>query len=285
MTGRGRVVSWIASGCVLLGAVLLAWWALLDRAGEPAESGRGCPSGPPEELRAEVLEELPHDPAAFTQGLAFDAHGNLFESTGIEGSSAVRQLDPATGEVVRSVPLDGDLFGEGLAVGLDGEIVQLTWTEGRALRWDPEDLEPLGEFDYGGEGWGLARIRDGAFAMSDGSDALIVRDVEDFGILDRVEVGRDGGGADMLNELEWDGEHLWANRWRTDEIVRIDLECSRIDAVLDASELHQRAAAVASSSTQSDMDVLNGIAHVDGDVFLVTGKRWPVMFRVRIVPT
>ena len=34
-----------------------------------------------------------------------------------------------------------------------------------------------------------------------------------------------------------------------------------------------------------DADVLNGIAHDDGtDTFLVTGKHWPALFRVRFVP-
>lgn len=28
--------------------------------------------------------------------------------------------------------------------------------------------------------------------------------------------------------------------------------------------------------------MLNGIAHVGGDEFLVTGKDWPTMFRVRL---
>ena len=37
-----------------------------------------------------------------------------------------------------------------------------------------------------------------------------------------MTVQRVGGDADRLNELEWDGEVLWANRYQTDELLRID---------------------------------------------------------------
>ena len=30
------------------------------------------------------------------------------------------------------------------------------------------------------------------------------------------------------------------------------------------------------------LPILNGIAHIDGDEFLITGKYWPKMFRVRL---
>ena len=39
----------------------------------------------------------------------------------------------------------------------------------------------------------------------------------------------------MLNELECVGDHVYANVWQTDEIVRIDLATGRVDAVVDAS--------------------------------------------------
>ena len=119
--------------------------------------------------------------------------------------------------------------------------------------------------------------------MSDGSDELVQRDPADFSETDRWRVQRDGGPTDQLNELEWDGTHLWANRWQTDEILRIDLACRRVDGVVDASAL--AADAAATSSAPGDDDVLNGIAHLPGtDRFLVTGKLWPTLFEVRFVP-
>ena len=56
-----------------------------------------CPRRVPQ-----VLAELPHDPTAFTEGLEID-DGILYEGTGLEGRSQLRELDPETGAVRRSV--------------------------------------------------------------------------------------------------------------------------------------------------------------------------------------
>jgi glutamine cyclotransferase len=248
----------------------------------PADAGDCGPAAPPERLTVEVLDLRPHDPTAFTQGLLV-VDGALYESTGQEGESTVREVDPVTGEVRRSVPLEPDLFGEGLTAVGDDRLVQLTWQHGRALVWDREDLSLVDEHAYDGEGWGITTLDDGRLVMSDGSDELAVRDPGDFAELERWTVERARGPADRLNELEWDGEHVWANRWQTDEIVRIDPDCHHVEAVVDASALSEWARDVAEPG--HDIDVLNGIAHLPGtDRFLVTGKDWPAMFEVRFVP-
>lgn len=250
----------------------------------PAASWPGpCPSGAPEALVPEVVRELPHDPEAFTQGLVV-LDGVLYESTGLEGSSSLRALDPDTGQELRRTDLAPDLFAEGLAEGDAGHLVQLTWKNGRALVWDRGSFAQVGEFEYAGEGWGLTTLDDGTLVMSDGSDELVQRDPAVFSETDRWRVQRDGGPADQLNELEWDGAHLWANRWQTDEILRIDPACRRVDGVVDAAALAADAAATGAAAGD-DVDVLNGIAHLPGtDRFLVTGKLWPTLFEVRFVP-
>ncbi len=242
----------------------------------PAECG---PAAPPTRLVPEVLGERPHDPTAFTEGLLI-VDGVLYESTGLEGASSVRAVDPLTGSVLRRSDLDPDSFGEGLTA-IDGDrLVQLTWKQGIAIVWDRTDLQRVGEHRYEGEGWGITTLDDGRLVMSDGSDTLTVRDPSDFSAIERWTVTRSDGTVDRLNELEWDGGRIWANRWQTDEIVRVDPRCHRVDAVVDTSTLRRRAAAVATAP----IDVLNGIAHEPGtDRFLVTGKDWPVMFEVRFV--
>lgn len=243
----------------------------------PVECG---PATSPARLVPEVLGERPHDPTAFTEGLLI-VDGVLYESTGLEGASSVRAVDPLTGSVLRRTDLDPSSFGEGLT-NIDGDrLVQLTWKEGIAIVWDRMDLQRVGEHRYEGEGWGITTLDDGRLVMSDGSDTLTVRDPSDFSAIERWTVTRADGTVDRLNELEWDGERIWANRWQTDEIVRVDPRCHRVDAVVDASVLRRRAAAAATAP----IDVLNGIAHEPGtDRFLVTGKDWPVMFEVRFVP-
>ena len=244
-----------------------------------------CEVAPPARLEAEVVAERPHDRTAFTQGLVF-LGGRLFESTGLRGASSLRELDPATGSVLRQAPVPGDAFAEGLTATADGRLVQLTWTEGLAFVRDPDTLEVAGEFRYPGEGWGLTTLDDRRLVQSDGSDTLVVRDPDTFEPLERLTVRRADGATDQLNELEWDGRHLWANRWRTDEIVRIDLRCATVDAVVDTSALATRVVAMPVPEGLAPPEVVNGVASIPGtDRFLVTGKRWPTMFEVRFVPT
>ncbi|UDY35662.1 glutaminyl-peptide cyclotransferase [Dermatobacter hominis] len=278
MTRRPSVA--VAVAACLVALVLGACSS--DDGAAPATTAPTCAAGAPERLAVEVLDERPHDPTAFTQGLLV-VDGDLYESTGQQGESTVREVDPTTGEVRRTSDLDPELFGEGLTAVGDDRLVQLTWKDGRALVWDRADLTLVDEHAYDGEGWGITTLDDGRLVMSDGSDRLAVRDPDDFAELDRWTVERSDGPADQLNELEWDGERLWANRWQTDEIVRIDPTCHRVDAVVDAAALTERAREAA--DPDEPIDVLNGIAHLPGtDRFLVTGKDWPVLYEVRFVP-
>lgn len=240
-----------------------------------------CAAATPERLAVEVVRTLPHDPGAYTQGLVV-ADGRLFESTGREGASTVREVDPGSGEVLDRAALPSDQFAEGLTMDPQGRLVQLTWLDGLAYVRDPDSLEVVEEYSYVGEGWGLTTLGDGTLVMTDGSDVLTLRDPEDFTELEARVVQRVGGGADLLNELDWDGEWLWANRYQTDELLRIDPECATVTGVADLAPLREAAAAEAASNG-TPIDVTNGIAHLPGtDRYLVTGKWWPTMYEVRI---
>ena len=246
----------------------------------PAPTAAATPSAVPT-LRPEVLAELPHDPAAFTQGFEIDG-GVLYEGTGLEGRSQLRELDPDTGAVRRSVPLPGQLFGEGITVVGD-RIWQLTWRDGVALEWDRATLTLRREVPLDGEGWGLCddggEPPDGHRARlvrSDGTDRLRFHDPVTFAEQGSVAVTLNGAPVTQLNELECVGGQVWANVWQTDRIVRIDPATGQVTAVVDAAGLLDPARRAAA-------DVLNGIAAVPGGdgEFLVTGKLWPVTFRVR----
>lgn len=247
----------------------------------PATPPTSCSDDAPQRLVPQVIEQHPHDPTSFTQGLLVD-DGTLIESAGRYGESSIRVADIDSGTVLRRVDVPDEAFAEGVTLAPDGRLVQLTWKEGRAFVRDPATLEVVDEYRYDGEGWGITTLGDGSFVTSDGSDRLTVRDPSTFEPTRTVTVRRNGGPVDQLNELEWDGAHLWANRWQTDEIVRIDPVCSRVDAVVDAGALE---AAAQQAAGDQPIDVLNGIAHVPGtDRFLVTGKYWPVLADVRFVP-
>lgn len=230
------------------------------------------PSGPVPTSQPVVVAEIPHDPGAFTQGLELTG-AVLYEGTGLAGESELRTLDPSTGQVDRAAPVPEDYFGEGITV-VGEHVWQLTYRDGVAVQWDRATMTPVREVPLAGEGWGLCY--DGQRVIrSDGSDRLRFHDPADLSEVGGVDVTRDGSPLRGLNELECVDGTVWANVWPTDSIVRIDPGSGAVDLVVDASGLRQR-------GIPANAQVLNGIAHVAGDEFLVTGKDWPKMFRVRL---
>ena len=237
-----------------------------------------APVSPVPVLVPEVLESYPHDVDAFTQGLLLEGDA-LFESTGLYGSSSLREVDPETGEVLREEAVPGAYFAEGLALVGD-RLIQLTWQKETAFVYDKETFESLGTFSYSGEGWGLCF--DGAHLyMSDGSATISRRDAETFEVEGELEVTLRGEPLVFLNELECVDDTLYANVWQTDAIVEIDKESGRVVAAVDASGLLSEE----EREGLRDGAVLNGIAYDrESETFLITGKLWPKLFRVRFVP-
>jgi glutaminyl-peptide cyclotransferase len=227
------------------------------------------PDGPPH-LRIEVVGAMPHDPSAFTEGYELSG-GVLYESTGLAGASTLRAEDPRTGRLLDRVDLPPDYFGEGIAVVGD-RIWQLTWQQDVAMLRDRATLRQLGTASYQDEGWGLCY--DGKrLVMSDGTSQLTFRDPATFAVTGQVRVDYDG----RLNELECAGGSVWANVFPTKTIIRVDPSTGAVTGVADLSALGP------TGDTSAD-DVLNGISVApDPGEFLVTGKRWPLVYRVRFV--
>jgi hypothetical protein len=112
----------------------------------------------------ELLETVPHDANAFTQGLELINSTHYYESTGLYGKSQVRIVDLQTGEVMDRNVMDDQYFGEGLCSYTDSEsgqrrLIQLTWKAQTGFLYDPVSLQLLDSFSYStttSEGWGIA---------------------------------------------------------------------------------------------------------------------------------
>ena len=259
-----------------LGAALVvfAWAAAPATTAQQARARSG-----PEALRVEVLNTYPHDPQAFTQGLVFDS-GTLYESTGAPepqvNASSLRRVDLATGNVLQKAGQPAPIFSEGLAV-VGPNLIQLTWRNGIVYQYDKKTFTRTKEWGYSGEGWGVCY--DGReLVTSDGSDRLTYRDPGSMKIQRVVHVTLSGKVLDQLNELECVDGSVWANVWQTDRIVRVDSKSGRVTATVDAPNL-------LTPAERSRADVLNGIAWDPATkTFLITGKWWPKLFRVKFVP-
>lgn len=234
------------------------------------------PTPTPKAYGYQIVNAFPHDRAAFTQGLVF-LDGALLETTGLTGQSSLRRVELATGRVLQRVELPTQYFGEGMTV-IGQKIYQVTWQNRTGFVYDLATFAAGRTFTYEGEGWGLTT--DGqALIMSDGTDTLRWLDPTTFQVTRTIHVTNDGRPLALLNELEWVSGEIWANVWQTDTVARIDPTSGRVTGLVDFSGL------LTPTDRIGDIDVLNGIAFdsVGGRIF-VTGKNWPKLFEVRLVP-
>lgn len=229
-----------------------------------------------EQLRVEIVEILPHDPTAFTQGLEMTG-STLYESTGVVGQSSVRAGPLGESPAVRA-DLPSPLFGEGITV-MGPTLWQLTWQNGTAIERDARTLAELRRVSYGDDGWGVCHQRHRKrLVTSNGSSRLTFRDPGTLAKTGDVAVTAHGQPVERLNELECVGDTVYANVWPADRIVRIDANTGAVTGNIDAP-------ALLSAAEKGRASVMNGIAAVPGtDQFLLTGKWWPKMFRVAFVP-
>ncbi len=228
------------------------------------------------QIKYAVIARYPHDTAAFTEGLLY-RDGMLIESTGREGQSDIRKVRLSDGKVLQSVRLPAQYFGEGIADWKD-ELVSVTWTTGIGYRWNLKTLKQTSRFSYPGEGWGMTQ--DGkSLILSDGTPNIRFLNPLSFKETRRISVTFQGRPVKQINELEWVKGAIYANIWQTPVIARIDPISGKVTGFLDLSEL------VKSVATRDPDAVLNGIAY-DGakDRLLITGKNWPTVFAIKLVP-
>jgi glutamine cyclotransferase len=238
----------------------------------------GVTSGPIPTYGFRVINEYPHDPEAFTQGLVYE-DGFLYEGTGLWGASTLRKVDLETGQIIEGYyyELPDDYFGEGITIWAD-QIIQLTWQSNLGFVYDKASFELLDEFEYPGQGWGITH--DGThLIMSDGSDTLRFWDPDTLAQVGYVDVYDDQGPVVYLNELEYIEGQVYANVWQTNLIAIIDPQTGQVTAWLDLTGL------LSPEDCSQPVNVLNGIAYdAQGDRLFVTGKRWCKLFEIELIP-
>jgi len=248
--------------------------ALASAAGVSSCSPEAVNEPTVERLVPEIVATHPFDDTSFTQGLEVEEEGTLLVGTGwYEESRLYRST--LGGEELASVDLNPEWFGEGITRH-DDHIWQLTWRAGQAVKRDAATLEEIEQVSYPGEGWGICSTGT-ELIMSDGTSELRRLDPDTFAELGRVDVTLDGAPQSGLNELECVDGDVYANVFQSTDILRIDA-AGTVTAVIDGSVLPNDA-------RPNPEHVLNGIAHLPGtDRFLLTGKRWPDLYEVELVP-
>ena len=261
-------------------AFLLSTAACQKKVEEVREVAEAAPTAPEWKAHAmlgyEVIRELPHDAGAFTQGLLL-SDGDWIESTGGYGTTSIRRVERETGKVLLKKDLPEEFFGEGVAE-MGGKLYQLTWQNQKGFVYDEKTLEPLGDFKYEGEGWGLTG--DGqSLILSDGSDRLRYLDPKDFRVWRELRVTFNGKPVNLLNELEYIEGEIFANVWHNEVILRIRPTDGVVVGVIDLTGID------AKEKRLDREHVLNGIAYdSEAKELFITGKCWPKIYQIRLVP-
>jgi glutamine cyclotransferase len=202
----------------------------------------------------QVVHVYPHDSTAFTQGLEYHG-GFLYEGTGLNGRSSVRKVKLET-----------------------GQVLQLTWKTQTGFIYSLLTMRKKQTFNYPGEGWGLANDGRNIY-MSDGTDEIRVWDPVTLQEKRRIMVRDQGEPVMNLNELEWVRGEIYANVWLTERVARISPMDGRVLGWIDLTGILPKA------DQKKDTDIVNGIAYdALGKRLFVTGKLWPKLFEIKVVP-
>ena len=225
----------------------------------------------------------PHDPKAFTQGLEF-YKGKLYEGTGEWGTSNLRIVDIKSGAIEKNYLIpDSSVFGEGITI-FKNKIYQLTWQNNKIFVYNLNGIShPIDSLKWNRQGWGATN--DGThIIISDGTSKLYFvqpdENKKEMKINKILTVADNRGEVDSLNELELIDGFVYANRWLTNDIVKIDTATGYVMGKINLAGLLKQ---YDPSAKISEGAVLNGIAYDSSSKkIFITGKDWPKIFEIKL---
>jgi glutamine cyclotransferase len=185
-------------------------------------------------------------------------------------------VDLQTGKGERKIILGKQYFGEGISI-FNGKIYQLTYQNHIGFVYDAKTYKKISEFSFPGEGWSLTHDSTNLI-MSDGTSKLQYLDPNTLKVIKIVGVEDNNGPVGNINELEYINGYIYANRWYTNEIVKIDTANGHVVGKIDLSNLDTEV-----KRKYTGAETANGIAYdeASGKMY-VTGKCWPNLYEIKI---
>lgn len=235
----------------------------------------------PAAISYNIVNQFPHDPKAFTEGLEY-RDGVLYESVGQYGKSDIRKVELATGKILQSTKMEDRYFGEGLTI-LNGKIYQLTYKEGKGIVYNLATMKQESIFSFPAqEGWGLTN-NGTHLIFSDGSNKVYFMDPATQAIVKQLTVNDERGPVYRINELELINGFIYANIWQADVIVKIDTTTGRVAGRVDMNTIREQGGIPPNMNNEEMPETMNGIAFdAKGNRIFITGKNWPKIFEVQL---
>lgn len=229
-----------------------------------------------------IVKIHPKDSTYFTEGLEFH-DGKLLESSGGDNDnspypSALGFVNLKTGKNETKIVLDKSLyFGEGITV-FKNTLYQLTWKGKKGFIYEYPSFKKKGEFAIpSNEGWGLTHDT-ANLIMSDGTNSIYFLNPVTLQVNNIIGVLDNSGPQDSINELEYVDGFLYANRWQTPYILKIDIKTGKVVGRIDFSQIESEI-----TQKYAFAHEFNGIAfNKASGTFFVTGKNWPVFCEIKL---
>jgi glutamine cyclotransferase len=216
----------------------------------------------------------------FTQGLIY-YNGKLYESGGLVGQSSISAMNypPQSNGPFVYEELNKQYFAEGIAI-CNNYLYQLTWKNKKILiySFNENQLQVIKVATMDStlsEGWGLTSDGKKLYATN-GSNNIYVSECDttpSFKVA--YSIVYNNQMINNLNALTFVDGVFYANRWFTDDIYKI--KDGKVVKVYDFSLLVRKEF---ENKTFNRNYVLNGIACLKENTFIVTGKMWDNYYEI-----
>ena len=221
-----------------------------------------------------IISSYKFDNSIFTQGLEIDKQSQeeVFLSSGLYKKSFIGKYNFKERRLLKK-NLDKNVFAEGLTV-VNDKIWLLTWQENKVLVLSKKKLKLIRTLKYSDVGWGIANDKK-KFYVSNGTSNISIRNINDFHEERKLKVlDNSKKPVEKLNELEYANGYIYANKWHSKNIYKININTGYVTKKFDCSKI------IAKEKKKNKESVINGIAHLSGNEFLITGKNWAHLYKV-----
>lgn len=229
-----------------------------------------------EKLRAyKVLQKIPHNQFHFTQGFEV-YHSMIYEGVGQYGQSKIIKYTLSDFKLIKEIKNSDDVFGEGITV-FHNKIYQLTWRNKKVFIYDL-DLNFIREIPYPPqlkEGWGICNDGKQMYISSEERNTNLIVVDQNFKFLKSIPIVGNNKIYFSANELEFSNGKIYANIWKQNIIIVIDPKTGKVTDYYDFTEL-------VNENQIDEESVLNGIAYLSGNIFLIGGKNWKFFYKVEL---
>ncbi len=233
-------------------------------------------------LNTTAINNYVFDTNCYSEGLEF-YNDKLYASGGQVGKSFIGVYDALTGKKLQEQKNDATIFAEGITI-LNDTLYQLTYTNNIVYTYDAKSLKKISQMPWKfGEGWGLTNNGKQLIA-SNKTNTLYFLNPTNLAVEKTINVLENGSPLDQVNELEFVDGFIYANRFTTDNIYKIDAATGAVVAVGNFKNLlpGYNAEAVSLKTEPNNESYLNGIAYnKKTGTFFITGKNWPKIFEVK----